>query len=178
MEPPKIHPEASKKSSKNEGQKYDEKLSKFDSKMEPKMNQKGTPMFRCSSLFGVPKRFANTAPFFCRFWRPLGAFWPPSGPLFAHSGSFWGAFGGFWTTNRKAKPSKTSETDPNASGNEKLPRICRDSAEDCREPAKNCREPSQNPPRTCRTNLKQRKYSTIRLLRIDFVLRQTLQQNA
>ena len=50
--------------------------------------------------------------------------------------------------------------------------------QDCREPAKNCQEPSQNTPRTCRTNLRQNKYSTIRLLRIDSVLRQTLQQNA
>ena len=146
--------------------------------MEATRSQKDTPMLGRSPLCSNPKRFANTASFFCRFWRPLGGFWPPSGHLFAHSESFWGAFGGFWTTNRKAKPSKTSETDPNASGNEKLPRICRDSAEGCRNPAKNCREPSQNPPRTCRTNLKQKKYSTIRLLRIDFVLRQTLQQNA
>ena len=124
--------------------------------MEPKRNQKGTSMLGCCPLFGVTKRFANTAPFFCRFWKPLGAFWPPSGHVFAHSGSRWGAF---WTTNRRAKPSKTSEMNPDARGNGKPPRTCRDSAEDCREPTKNCREPSQNPPRTCRTNPKQKNLS-------------------
>ena len=90
---------------------------------------------------------------------PLGAFWPPPGHLFAHSGSFRGAFGGFWTTNRRAKPSKTLEMNPDARGNGKPPRTCRDSDEDCREPTKNCREPSRNPPRTCRTNPKQRNLS-------------------
>ena len=124
--------------------------------MEPKRSPKRPTVKYASPFF----TFRNALQIQLRFFVVFGGLWEPFGlPLALFLlilGAFWACFGGFWATNRKATPSKTSETDPNASGNEKLPRICRDSAEDCREPAKNCREPSQNPPRTCRTNLKQK----------------------
>ena len=109
-----------------------------------------------SPLCHLPKRFANTASFFCRCWRPLGAVSPPFGPLFAHSGSFLGFLWRLLGHKSEGEALQNLRNGSQGQGNRKPPRTCRDSAEDCREPAKNCREPSQNPPRTCRTNLKQK----------------------
>ena len=134
--------------------------------MEPKLTQNEWQNSLASSLGGIRKRFGNSDSFFGgfgvpldAFWHPfrrllgiLGAFWPPSGCLF---GSLWKFLG--------------------------PPRTCRDSAENL---PKFSRELAEVPPRIRQESAENPPYEpqaklpfTLRLLRMDCVLRRTLRQN-
>ena len=131
------------------------------------MEPKGAESELRSRSFRVPKRFDNTNSFFYRFgvplgasldafWHPfrrllgiLGAFWPPSGCLF---GSLWKFLG----------PPKTCRDSA-----ENLPKFSRELAE---VPPRIRQESAENPPYEPQAKLP----FTLRLLRMDCVLRQTL----
>ena len=97
-----------------------------------------------SPLFSNPKRFANTASFFCRFWRPLGAFCPPSGPLFAHSGSLWGALEAFGPQIGRQNLPKLQKWTPTPGETKN----CQEFAEIPPRTAENPPRTAENPPRT------------------------------
>ena len=163
---PQMQREASKNASTNETKKYHEKLASLAPKRESKWHQKEGYNLRGGTPGGIRKQFGNTVSFFTGFgvpldacWHPfrhllgiLGAFWPPSGCLF---GSLWKFLG----------PPRTCRDSA-----ENLPKFSRELAE---VPPRIRQEPAKNPPYEPQAKLP----FTLRLLRMDCVLRQTLRQN-
>ena len=135
------------------------------------MEPKGAGNEIRSLTFRFPKRFENTAALFCRFgepfWLPQATFSPSWGPFGLPLDAFSETFGSFHARNRS---STSPIKDLIASGGEISPRSCRDSAENV---PRTLQEPAENPPYEPQTKLP----FTLRLLRKDFVLPQTLRQN-
>ena len=136
----------------------------FGSQNELQMASKSKENKLWSPPFRSPKRFENTASFFDRFGRPLGAIWTPPGlPFHTFSrplGHRMALFSPSWAHFGNLQPSRTTKKNPHASRDENPPRSHRKSAENLprtvKNPPKFCRDSAENQPRTRRTNPRQR----------------------
>ena len=151
------------------------------SKMEPKWREtKWRQLPR-----GHPKTVSKYRLVFCDFGMPLGPFWHPFRGLLGILGAFWPPSGSLLGSLRLSfrQPLEAFRSAANLPRfrrelAEIPPRTCRGSAENLprirRElaevPSRICQEPAKNPPYELQAKLP----FTLRLFRMDCVLRQTL----